>query len=170
MIPDYEASLKQYIADLFAYDIHPNQIKFEHKLGQYWIDEALGIEEDYFNFEVFFEPWDCYQFIDLEEVGLKTQNFYISFQERYCGFYFEQNGVGFDVEMKIRERETDPAVKCSYCGSPWLDEPLVIPDIEPKHIKKYRARENTIDVFYCIECKKYFVREYRGEWYHDDCG
>jgi len=46
---------------------------------------------------------------------------------------------------------------------------VMIPDLPPQHIKTYRARENTIDIWYCIECKKYFVREYKKEWYHDKC-
>jgi hypothetical protein len=165
MIPDYISALKEYVANLFEYDIHPNQITFKHDLGQDWFDRELGLDTNYFSFEVFLESWDSHQYIEGE--NLNIENIYLSIPERYVGFFFEQSGTGFNIEVKIEERENNPVVKCSYCGSPWPDEPVWVPDLPPMHIKTYRARENTIDVFYCIECKKYFVKEYRGEWYHD---
>ena len=34
-------------------------------------------------------------------------------------------------------------------------------------IKSIQPINNVPEYVYCIECKKYFVKEYRGEWYHD---
>ena len=159
--------MKQYIADLFEYDVHPNQIVFKHELGD-WLDKSLGLDVDYYNFEIRVESWN-YIYVNFEDHNVAPFNHYFNPDERCTGFAFSQGKTQFDVQIRVKEEEDSPNIKCSHCGAPWPDEPVMIPDLPPQHIKTYRARENTIDIYHCHECNKYFVREYRKEWYHDGC-